>query len=153
MKLAEIRVGEFYAVSVNEKQVDLVEPDGEEFGLRRLIALSMVRQHIQGRKARVVGFEKSATGRTVVRVELTARHSRSDYREEDNFDGTKTIWRGIVVDGDGNIVEDDETFEALIQPMQVYEEWDESVVRVGVRHAERVLRGGREWDRYFGGSA
>lgn len=140
MRLAEIRVGDEYAVSVTEKQA----------GYR---ALSGVPRHYDGYQARVVALETSETGRTVVRVELPVRRTRWKEWVEDNGDGTRTVWKGYVIDAAGNGLEDEEPIEALVQPSQVKLEWTEAVVRWEVRHASRTLDAqddGRGWARYFG---
>jgi len=147
MKLTEIKIGEEYAVSVNEKQVDL-----EETGLihlRRHFALSAATRKMFGYHARVVGFEISGSGQKVVRVELSYREQRTTEYVEDHLDGTRTKWRGYVEDEDGMPVEDEIRFEAVIQPSQVKMEWTEAVVQQGVQWAERTLRHPHLFERYF----
>lgn len=125
MKLAEIRIGGDYAVRMD---------------YRRLVIEHEVIGHVPfasgGYRATVLGFEKQG-GRTLVRVELTARVFRVKEAKEENPDGTWTIWHGHVVDDQENPIEDEVTFELLVQSSQVASEWTEAVIKQSVGSLDR----------------
>jgi len=90
-----------------------------------------------GFRATVLGFEKHESGRTLGRVELTARVLRTKGAKQANPDGTWTIWHGHFVDGQGDPIEDQTTFELLVQSSQVACEWTEAVVQQSVGSLDR----------------
>ena len=122
MKLAEIRVGEEYAVRLDWRRLILegLPVNGLQFasGTYRGTAAS---------------FETNEAGRTLVRVEFTAHVFRRKEAREANPDGTWTLWEGYVVDAEDRRVQDEVTFDVLVQSSQVVSEWTEAVVQQSVR--------------------
>jgi hypothetical protein len=145
VKLKDIEVGELYAVSIDPQQVQnlpAVSEEDEEWGVTESMARGWINdteRTFSGHKSRVVGIEE-VDGRKLVRVECESKRARVVRRDEDNLDGTHTMWRGIVLDEDENVVRDEITFEALIQPSQVYEAWIDAQVARGVRRMEHDLK-------------
>ena len=122
VKLAEIRIGEEYAVRLDWRRLLLegCPVNGLQFayGAYRGTAAS---------------FEKNEAGRTLVHVEFTAHVPRRKEAREPNPDGTWTIWEGYVVDAEDQRVQDAVTFDVLVQSSQVVSEWTEAVVQQSVR--------------------
>lgn len=151
MKLAEIEVGESYAVSVNPLQVQGLMGDPEDFFsepqfVARYLISDVADRALRGVKAEVVAVE-AVDGRRKVRIRCVARKSLHKHYIEDNYDGTKTDWNGLVLDDEDNPVEEDVPFEALIEPSQVLAPWVDALVETEMRMAERILDHNRE--RYF----
>lgn len=146
MRTAEIEVGGEYEVTVNPRQVQDIggDPDGifdhPEFIARVLIGDIDREDHsLRGVKGKVLGIEEGEHGRKLVRVECVARQTIHKEYVEDNPDGTKTEWSGLVVDEDGDPVERDVSFEALIAPMQVKRVWVDAFVEIEMRKLDHVL--------------
>src|SRR5262245_3060513 len=127
VKLAEIRVGEEYAVRLNYRRLAV---EGIEI-------IGGVPYASRGYRARVVAIEKNEAGRTLVRVRLTAHVLRTKEAREENPDGTWAIWRGIVVDDQDDPVGDETTFELLVQSSQLVCEWTEALVAQSVRSLDQ----------------
>jgi hypothetical protein len=134
MRLADIEIGSEYAVSVNERQLDM--PDGDDVALwRRHITHGHLDRAISGYKARVLAIEPKERGHRLIRVELAGTNLRLEERIEDHLDGTRTVWRGYREHEDGSPVEDEFVVEALISPAQVLMTWDEAEISSAVRRA------------------
>jgi hypothetical protein len=123
VKLADIRVGEEYAVRLSYRRL----------AIEGLEIIGGVPYASGGYRARAVAIEKSAAGRSLVRVELTARVLRTKEAREESPDGTWTIWQGIVVDDHDVPVDDETSFELLVQSSQIVCEWTDAIVEQSVR--------------------
>jgi hypothetical protein len=130
VKLAAIRVGEDYAVRIDYRRL-IIEYD----------VLGSVPYASVGYRATALGFEKRG-GRTLVRVELTAQVLRVKEAREANPDGTWTIWHGHVVDDHDIPIEDEVTYDLLVESSQVACEWTEAVVQQSVGSLDR------DWERF-----
>jgi hypothetical protein len=141
MKLAEIQIGERYAVSILPKQIENAQPGllGSE-SLGAELVLSRARRFWSGYEALVVGIEANERGRKVVRVEFTAYSLRRFEKTEDNYDGTRTKWTGYVFDENDNMVEEEEIYEAFIQPSQVHATWEDATVERAMSRFESTLK-------------
>jgi hypothetical protein len=135
MKLADIIEGQEYWVSINENQVEVLS----DYQLEAHMLLSHAKRSLSGIRARVLEVGVlSPGGRRYVRVEVTSPRPRPPLEYiEDNLDGSRTHWRGYVVDANGDSVEDEEeTFTALIAPQQVNYGLTEGIVQNEARHLD-----------------
>jgi hypothetical protein len=130
MKLAEIKPDEYYALHVSAKQVER-----HADLLTRAVSVGDSPRLYHGR---VLDIEQHR-GRTLVRVELTARVLRRE-RLIEQRDGDEWIeWLGVVYRGDPEgkheAVMDDRQIEALVGPQQIVCPWDEALVDAEINTA------------------